>query len=686
MLSIVLAAQFAAAVPRCAIQDPCALVERAAATFARAGSAIRSIEVRAESDIVVLEWGDTSRAVQIEQVLSRVRWRAPDRLEQRIVGYRRGPLVAEVSALTLLRQPWVIASSGTGQLRDAVRWPLGPDGADAVALHPLDRGRDSVYLFLAGDTSTLVLPSGDRVTVQRILVEPRPGFVAIHALAFRGSMDLDAATGSLVRLRGQVIHLSPRLSYWRRLAGRAVQSTLFVDLAFAPRRGGHWLPDQQRVELHAASSAVEGVGMIVRVTTRFRAHRVNPRRLRVCPKEAVDAPARCLTTAPAAGLDTVKWHTSLSEAVAAANAATVERFEVSRASTRNTDAEVDSAALESPSDTGWIDRWRQRATAIHQTVQIPGLRAGGSVRRSWANGALHGTAGVRWRGRYGGASVGIQHELIRGGSLLPMPESSDGIVAFRAGTRGELPALHDRYARTFGGPRSARVSMEWGSAQPRAAPQYAAVEPCLTGIGSAHPVIPGRNLRVASALTIGSRVTQSYGSASAGAGLRVERVDCETSRQHWNAYAAARGANTAASWYVRIDGASATRAPLPQSLGALAAPASDDMADPVLRVRRQAARIQLSGAARLGTFTTPVRSVFGVWLPSGTPSLVATLESDWRRARLQRAGHEWETTVRTDTRVALTIRPFGAGFGVGAGRSVVRDPRWRLVVVSESGG
>src|SRR6476659_11430272 len=44
--------------------------------------------VETEMSVVVLDSGGRERSTQIEQIASDVRWRSPDRYDQRVIGYR----------------------------------------------------------------------------------------------------------------------------------------------------------------------------------------------------------------------------------------------------------------------------------------------------------------------------------------------------------------------------------------------------------------------------------------------------------------------------------------------------------------------------------------------------------------------------------------------------------------------
>src|SRR6185503_20520171 len=67
-----------------------ALLAEAARVNAQVPDRLRAYRARIESEmsLVVLDSGGRERTAQLEQVASDVRWRAPDRYDQRVVGYR----------------------------------------------------------------------------------------------------------------------------------------------------------------------------------------------------------------------------------------------------------------------------------------------------------------------------------------------------------------------------------------------------------------------------------------------------------------------------------------------------------------------------------------------------------------------------------------------------------------------
>ena len=67
-----------------------ALISDASRVNAQIPGKLRAYRARIESEmsLVVLDSGGRERTAQVEQVASDVRWRAPDRYDQRVIGYR----------------------------------------------------------------------------------------------------------------------------------------------------------------------------------------------------------------------------------------------------------------------------------------------------------------------------------------------------------------------------------------------------------------------------------------------------------------------------------------------------------------------------------------------------------------------------------------------------------------------
>src|SRR3954471_10883976 len=68
-----------------------ALLSEASSVNAQIPERLRAYRAKIESEmsLVVLDSGGRERTAQVEQVASDVRWRAPDRYDQRVVGYRQ---------------------------------------------------------------------------------------------------------------------------------------------------------------------------------------------------------------------------------------------------------------------------------------------------------------------------------------------------------------------------------------------------------------------------------------------------------------------------------------------------------------------------------------------------------------------------------------------------------------------
>ena len=91
-----------------------------------------SYRATVESDVAILTRGanGTERLTQLEQIQSDLHWRAWSGVEQHIVGYRTTAQTAgnsslAVSALTILRRPWIVPTLSGNRFRVLLVWRDG---------------------------------------------------------------------------------------------------------------------------------------------------------------------------------------------------------------------------------------------------------------------------------------------------------------------------------------------------------------------------------------------------------------------------------------------------------------------------------------------------------------------------------------------------------------------------------
>ena len=196
---------------------------------AYADSTLRRFRARAEGHVYFVgEFGDQSRLIRADQIALDVRWQAPGRALQLLVGRRH-----EKHLPTTIRYHIDHLSLVLDNFGDRIR--LGEGEEVRGVLHPAAPGALDFYEYrLAGSQELRVGSRNFRL--HRLDVRPRdpdrPGLV--------GSMFVERSSGAIARLRctfTRAAYLDPAVERIR------------VDLESALWEGRWWLPAEQRVEV-----------------------------------------------------------------------------------------------------------------------------------------------------------------------------------------------------------------------------------------------------------------------------------------------------------------------------------------------------------------------------------------------------------------------------------------------------
>jgi hypothetical protein len=236
-------------------------------------------QIESEMSLIVLDSGGRERTAQLEEIASDVRWRAPDRYDQRVVGYRHqsvGPMFSLMSFFG----GWTIPTLYGNRLQLGVIPVSATNGPVAVssgslAIHPLGPSRDLYYRYDGGDTVVTLVSNGRRIPLVLVHVTPRadaPG----DAILFYGEMYLDADWKQIVRMRGRLVEVRDgkvTIKAGSRLPGLSGAS--FVELVNVEVNGQYWLPAFQRTEIQARIALFGDFRSILRIVSRFRDYRVN---------------------------------------------------------------------------------------------------------------------------------------------------------------------------------------------------------------------------------------------------------------------------------------------------------------------------------------------------------------------------------------------------------------------------
>lgn len=241
---------------------------------------LRAYRARIESEmsIVILDSGSRERTAQIEQVASEVRWRAPDRYDQRVIGYREqsvGPTFSLMSLFGGWTVPTLYGNSLQLGLIGVNNTNSRSQTRQSLTVHPLSVIRDRYYKFEGGDTAVTLFSNGRQIPIVRVRVTPlatAPG----DAILFFGDMYLDADWKQIVRMRGRLVELENgkvTIKAGSRIPG--VSGASFVELVNVEVNGQYWLPAYQRTEIQARVGLFGDFRSLIRVVSRFKDYRPN---------------------------------------------------------------------------------------------------------------------------------------------------------------------------------------------------------------------------------------------------------------------------------------------------------------------------------------------------------------------------------------------------------------------------
>ncbi len=257
------------------------LLNDAARVNAQIPDRLRAYRARIETEmsVVVLDSGGRERSTQIEQIASDVRWRAPDRYDQRVIGYRSQSIGPTFSLMSFFGG-WTVPTLYGNRLQLGVTAASDPNrvvnaARQSLAVHPLAINRDVYYQFEGGDTAVTLYSSSRRIPIAHVRVTPRPNPPG-DAILFMGDMYLDADWKQIVRMRGRLVEVrngKVTISAGSRIPG--VSGASFVELVNQEVNGEFWLPAFQRTEIQARIALFGDFRTLLRIVSRFDDYRAN---------------------------------------------------------------------------------------------------------------------------------------------------------------------------------------------------------------------------------------------------------------------------------------------------------------------------------------------------------------------------------------------------------------------------
>src|SRR4029079_15378612 len=257
-------------------------IAEATAVNAQIPDRLRAYRARIETEmsLALLDSGKHERTAQIEQIASDVRFRNPDRYDQRVIGYRNQSVGPTFSLMSIFGG-WTTPTLYGNHLQLGVTSPTSTNRAinprnASLAIHPLAVNRDTYYMYEGGDTAvTLFSTSGRRIPLARVRVTPRPDAPG-DAILFYGDMYLDADRKQIVRMRGRIVELKDgkvTLKSGSKIPG--VSGASFVELVNVEVNGEYWLTAYQRTEFQARLAFLGEFRSLVRIVSRFYDIRAN---------------------------------------------------------------------------------------------------------------------------------------------------------------------------------------------------------------------------------------------------------------------------------------------------------------------------------------------------------------------------------------------------------------------------
>ncbi|HZE08700.1 MAG TPA: hypothetical protein VE110_08080 [Gemmatimonadaceae bacterium] len=558
-----------------------ALLADAARVNSRIPQLLLAYRARIESEmsLVVLDSGGLERTVQLEQVASDVRWRAPDRYDQRVIGYREqsvGPMFSLMSFFG----GWTVPTLYGNHLQLGVTSATDPNKSativgQSLAIHPLAPDRDTYYLYEGGDTAVTLVSNGREIPIVSVRVTPRanaPG----DAILFYGEMYLDADWKQIVRMRGRLVEVhrgKVTIKSGSRLPG--VSGASFVELVNSEVNGQYWLPAFQRTEIEARIGLFGDFRSILRIVSRFNDYRVNDSTWN--GPEAPPGVRHNLTFASAASQG--RFHDWENPIGAASSDVYYGQF--------NDLAPEEWRNIRSGSGL----RFRPRSLAeVFRFNRIEGAFTGLPLERelgdSNASVVAHGSLGWAWAERTARGSLDIQRT--RGQTLsgvrverslantndFQLPFSWGSTLSALFGSRDDFDYLNRTsgtayFSRALGAQRRSYARVEIGAARDdsvRANVSRGFFVAKGSGFRPNRGIVSGAYLRSALSLEINPDVSGLFVDRGVGLGIRYERADGALRSQRLELRTAARREVGSLQLFARVDAGTHFGPPLPQTM------------------------------------------------------------------------------------------------------------------------
>jgi hypothetical protein len=644
MLIFFVAAQVIAAQPASSPLQQ--FIADAAAVNAQIPDRLRAYRARIETEmsLALLDSGKRERTAQIEQIASDVRFRNPDRYDQRVIGYRNQSVGPTFSLMSIFGG-WTTPTLYGNHLQLGVTSPtsgnraINPRNA-SLAIHPLAMNRDAYYTYEGGDTAvTLFSTSGRRIPLARVRVTPRadaPG----DAILFYGDMYLDADRKQIVRMRGRIVELKDgkvTLKSGSRIPG--VSGASFVELVNVEVNGEYWLPAYQRTEFQARLAFLGDFRSIVRIVSRFYDIRANDSSW--TGPEMPPGMQHNLTFASASSQQRYKdWQAPLGSA--STDAYFAEFDDLAPESWRTNAA---SGFRLTPRTLGEVFRFNRIEGAFtglslsHQFGGVNGVLARGSLGYAWAEKVPRGMFGVqRMLGR---TTTGIRAEraLVHTNDFQP-PLSYGSTMTALFGSQDDYDYLDRRSAtafvsRTFGAQRQSNMRIEIGPGADHAVEQNVSKGLYVAKNAGFRPnrgIRPGDYFRTTASVEIDPQVSGLFVDRGVGFSLYYDRADGELKWQRVEVRMAARRELGPFQLYARGDAGTLLGNPIPQQMFELGGDLGLSGFEYKEFAGDRAALVRTVIGYTFPILRAPIRLPSALVLPGLAPGVAAGIHGGWAEA------------------------------------------------------
>ncbi len=631
-----------------------AIVERAAELnrVVPAGLGAYHVPVESEIALTLRLRGGAEAEGSIEQVASDVRWDRTGAAEQRIIGYRALQIGPSLSALSWVRDAWVVPSLYGNRL--SILFGVRSQSADSstrrsasrdttrrvTAVHPLASDRERTYRYTGGDTIQ-TLRVGDReIRIVRVDVTPRDD-LEVTTTVFEGEMDLDAERFHVVRLRGSFSQRAGRRDRPGIVStGAAPQGVIYVELVNSEIDGQWWLPATQRFEAQATAAVLGETRAVFRILSRFGTYAIAPPPSPVAALDTLRAQRHRLTYAPRDSVASYgEWSRpigSLTSEVAAADFDDVAPDHFSFTGRPQLVLQP-----ERMHDVVHVNRVEGPYTGLGATLRLrdaaPGTLLRGVAGYAWSERTVRWRAMAEWQRGPHFATLRVGRQLDLTNKFLNGLDSASTIVSFFADDIFDYVdrrGVTAQYARAFRSKYGSAIRLDAGLVEDRQVVTNYSGFPFGGVARENRGVAEGRYTRSGVTLDWRPRINGEFLRPGLGARVRYERGDGEAIQyQRVDLLVGARSSVGPFAFAARLDaGALLSDAPPPQQLfelgeaQGLRAYGVNDFAGDRAVLFRSLAMYSLPIAR------APLRLGNNLWLPAPAPAIGVSLHSGWTEA------------------------------------------------------